>query len=304
MPTHIIAAPRQRRGMLLIALGALLWGTVGIATRFVYDLASTNALSIGFYRLALSVPALALACWWQVGRAALQVSRRDLGFMALIGMMMALYQVCYFAAIPMIGVSIAVLVTLCTAPVMVAVLSSVVLRERPNLTTLVALVCAISGTALLIGVDNTGAGLSGQRLLGAMLALGSAFGYAVLTLIGRTLAPRHHPLVSTTYGFASGALMLLLGALVSGLTLDYPPVAWGLLLWMGLVPTALGYVLFLSGMRTTPATVASIITLLEPLVSTVLAIWLFGERLGSLGVYGAVLLLAALVILYTRHAEE
>lgn len=304
MPTHIIAAPRQRRGMLLIALGALLWGTVGIATRFVYDLASTNALSIGFYRLALSVPALALACWWQVGRAALQVSRRDLGFMALIGMMMALYQVCYFAAIPMVGVSIAVLVTLCTAPVMVAVLSSVVLRERPNLTTLVALVCAISGTALLIGVDNTGAGLSGQRLLGAMLALGSAFGYAVLTLIGRTLAPRHHPLVSTTYGFASGALMLLLGALVSGLTLDYPPVAWGLLLWMGLVPTALGYVLFLSGMRTTPATVASIITLLEPLVSTVLAIWLFGERLGSLGVYGAVLLLAALVILYTRHAEE
>lgn len=304
MPTHIIAAPRQRRGMLLIALGALLWGTVGIATRFVYDLASTNALSIGFYRLALSVPALALACWWQVGRAALQVSRRDLGFMALIGMMMALYQVCYFAAIPMIGVSIAVLVTLCTAPVMVAVLSSVVLRERPNLTTLVALVCAISGTALLIGVDNTGAGLSGQRLLGAMLALGSAFGYAVLTLVGRTLAPRHHPLVSTTYGFASGALMLLLGALVSGLTLDYPPVAWGLLLWMGLVPTALGYVLFLSGMRTTPATVASIITLLEPLVSTVLAIWLFGERLGSLGVYGAVLLLAALVILYTRHAEE
>ena len=32
-----------QRGMLVIALAALLWGTVGIATRLVYDLATTNA---------------------------------------------------------------------------------------------------------------------------------------------------------------------------------------------------------------------------------------------------------------------
>lgn len=298
------AVSATQRGMLVIALAALLWGTVGIATRLVYDLAATNALSIGFYRLALSVPALAFACWLQVGRAALRVSLHDLGLMALIGIMMALYQVCYFAAIPMVGVSIAVLVTLCTAPVIVALLSALVLRERPSLSVLLALVCAISGTALLIGLDGAGTALSGTRLLGATLALGSALGYAVLTLVGRSLAERHHPLVSTTYGFASGALILFVGALLQGLTISYPVPAWGLLIWLGLVPTALGYVLFLSGMRNTSATAASIITLLEPLVSTLLAVWLFQERLGSYGIYGALLLLGALLILYMQRGEH
>ena len=84
---------------------------------------------------------------------------------------------------------------------------------------------------------------------------------------------------------------------------NYPAPAWGLLIWLGLVPTALGYVLFLSGMRSTPATAASIITLLEPLVSTLLAMWLFQERLGSYGMYGALLLLVALVILYIQPGK-
>jgi drug/metabolite transporter, DME family len=121
----MFAPTQSRRGLWFIIVAALLWGTVGITTKLVYDLTSTNALSIGFYRLALSVPALLLACWWQVGRAALKVTRRDLGLMLVIGAMMALYQVCYFAAIPLVGVSIAVLVTLCTAPVIVSVCSCV-----------------------------------------------------------------------------------------------------------------------------------------------------------------------------------
>ena len=295
------AALSTQRGMLFIALAALLWGTVGIATRLVYDLSTTNALSIGFYRLALSVPALALACWLQVRASALRISVRDFGIMALMGIMMALYQVCYFAAIPMVGVSIAVLVTLCMAPVLVAILSAAVIGERPSRSVLIALLCAIIGTALLIGVDGADTTLSGQRLLGVTLALGSALGYAIVTLAGRMLAPHHHPLVSTTYAFAIGALILLFGALTQGLTVDYNTPVWGLLLWLGLVPTALGYVMFLSGMRSTPATVASIITLLEPLVSTLLAMWLFQERLGSYGIYGALLLLSALIVLYTRR---
>jgi DME family drug/metabolite transporter len=45
------------------------------------------------------------------------VAGRDLALMLLIGMMTALYQVCYFGAIERTGVAVATLVTLCTAPV-------------------------------------------------------------------------------------------------------------------------------------------------------------------------------------------
>jgi DME family drug/metabolite transporter len=70
------------------------------------------------------------------------------------------------------------------------------------------------------------------------------------------------------------------------------------LLYLGLVPTALGYVIFLYGMKTTPATVASIATLVEPLTGTLLAMVLFGERLAPAGWIGALLLLGAMGLLY------
>jgi drug/metabolite transporter, DME family len=64
-----------------------------------------------------------------------------------------------------------------------------------------------------------------------------------------------------------------------------------------LCPTALAYVLFVRGLRSVPATAATIATLLEPLTSTILAWLLFGERLGRLGAWGGLLLGAAMLML-------
>jgi DME family drug/metabolite transporter len=66
---------------------------------------------------------------------------------------------------------------------------------------------------------------------------------------------------------------------------------------MGCIPTALAYVLFQSGMRSTPATLTSILTLCEPLTAAVLAWLLFGERLSPLGIVGALLLLGTILLL-------
>lgn len=51
-------------------------------------------------------------------------------------------------------------------------------------------------------------------------------------------------------------------------------------------------------MNSIRASTASIITMLEPLVATLLAWWLFAERLGMLAMVGAVLLLTAIAVLY------
>jgi DME family drug/metabolite transporter len=279
-----------------------LWGTVGVATRLLYGLTETNPLSVGFFRLAISVPALVLACRILVGPRWYCVQRRDFGRMALIGAMMALYQACFFSSIPRVGVAVATLVTLCTAPVIVSLLSMFGLRERPSWRVGIALASAVVGTALLIDLrpGNQPGGLTGnEALTGVALAVGSATGYAVMALISRTLAERYHPLQPIALGFPVGALMLLAFALPTGLALGYPPAGWLVLLYLGLVPTALGYFAFFAGMRVTSATVASIATLVEPLTATVLAMWLFGERLGPLGWLGALLLIAAMLVLYS-----
>jgi DME family drug/metabolite transporter len=282
---------------LFVVSAAVLWGTVGVATQSIYGLAETNPLSIGFFRLAFAAPVLVLACRAVCGPAWHRVERRDFRRMGLIGAMLALYQACFFGAIERVGVAVATLVTLCTAPVIVALLSVVVLRERPNRGVLLALACALAGTALL--VDLQGGGRTTQdSLAGVALSLGSAFGYAVVALLSRALAGRYHPLQPIALGFPVGALVLFVLAAPAGLAAAYPPPGWALLLYLGLVPTALGYLLFFTGMRTTSAATASIATLIEPLTAAILAIALFGERLGPSGSIGAVLLVVAMVVLY------
>jgi DME family drug/metabolite transporter len=65
-------------------------------------------------------------------------------------------------------------------------------------------------------------------------------------------------------------------------------------------PTAVAYVLFTTGLTRVPATAAGIVSLLEPLTATTLGLLVFGERLGAVGITGALLLLAALVLLTSR----
>lgn len=297
----------SRQGLSLLIITGLLWGTIGIATRGVYELSDANALTVGFFRLAFAAPALLIACW-HVHRKAdsqtfLLVPRRDLGLMLLMGLAMALYQASYFAAIAQVGVTIAVLVALCTAPVMVALLSVVLLNERLTLIVLLALLCALGGTALLVSQPAETA-MQQVNLSGVLLALGAGLSYAVVTVCSRVLATRYHPLQTTAMAFGAGALMLLPFALSAGLVLDYPLAGWALLLHLGLVPTALGYLLFLWGLRSVTATVASIITMIEPLTSSVLAWLLFHEQLESRGWLGAFLLLGAMAILLWQPADR
>ncbi|MGL4609499.1 MAG: EamA family transporter [Trueperaceae bacterium] len=83
--------------------------------------------------------------------------------------------------------------------------------------------------------------------------------------------------------------MLLPFAVTAGLTTNLEPSSWLRLLYLGLIPTALAYVLFTLGMRTTKATVATIVTLLEPLTAVTLAFVLFQEKLSTTAIVGGVL---------------
>jgi drug/metabolite transporter, DME family len=77
--------------------------------------------------------------------------------------------------------------------------------------------------------------------------------------------------------------------------MSYPVSGWAWLLHLGLIPTALGYLLFFTGMRHTTATAAGSTPLPAPLTSALPAWWLFDERLGLLG---GTLLLGAMLLLY------
>ncbi|MCS6939247.1 MAG: EamA family transporter [Roseiflexus sp.] len=301
--SRIHSTPRHTHwGVLWITLAAILWGTVGLASRALFQLAETTPLSIGFARMAIAALTLNIICWVVNRRHMFAVRRTDTVWMILIGVTMAIYQVCFFAAIARVGVAITVLVTLCSAPVLVALLERVFLGQQLTRRVALALLCALGGTSLLVGSGSSVSSDMLQTLDGALLALGASFGFALMVLCSRMLADRYHPLIPITWGLSASAFLLLPFVLAFGLAIDFPLEGWLVLLYLGAVPTALAFVLFLVGVRHVTATVASIVTLLEPLTATILAALLFGERFGTAGAAGAGLLLLAIMLLIRRSA--
>lgn len=305
MNSVAIARATSRRGLLFILLAGALWGTSGVTTKSIYGLAETTPLSVAALRLALGAPVLLAASWRTTGSRAFKVTRFDFALMVLAGASMGFAQACYFSAISRAGVAVATLVTICTAPVLVALLSTVLLRERLTPAVGGALACALLGTVLLVDVGTSNTGPQANMVEGISLALAAGLGTALLLLVSRHLAGRCHPLQSIATAVTVGATLLIaFSTVTTGVVVSYPWAGWALLLYLGLVPTALAYGLFFHGMRRATATVASIGALAEPLTSTVLALLLFGEQLGALGLLGATLLIGAMLFLFRNDGPN
>lgn len=289
----MFSQPTPRRDFLLIVCASISWGTVGLANHIISASGTSNALSLSFLRLAIATPLFVFASWLRLGRGFLRIKPRDCGVMLLMGSLIALSQACYVASLASAGVGISTLIAICVAPIIIALCSTFVTREPLTPLTLLSLVAALSGTALLVSTRLQTA----VSLLGILLALLSACGYAGFILCGRLLTQSYHPLQISTVAFGTGALVLLVCAASTKLVLAYPVGSWLILLYLGCIPTALGYGIFQLGIRSLSATVASIVTMCEPLTAAILA-WIFlQEQPGPVGVLGAGFLLGAMLLI-------
>lgn len=294
----------QLRGGLFLAIGALLWGTAGVAAKASTGLEPVSALSIAFYRLLFCLPPLLAFGWLRYGRSFLKIRPEHHFSIFFLAVTAGLYQIFYFAAVREAGVTLSTLVSLGGAPFLVALLAALFLKERPSSAILAALLLAVPGAILLVGLPGQ---IAGQRnpSLGVLLAACAAFSYAAFALQSRKVAIFYPPVQLVIFAFGGAALLILPIALMDGLSIPSRPSVWALLIYMGLLPTAAAYLFFFSGLKYATATLAGLLTVLEPLAAAVLAWLLFDERLGPTGVVGALLILSALVVssLGARRAQ-
>ncbi|MGH4024448.1 MAG: DMT family transporter [Pseudonocardiaceae bacterium] len=284
-----------RADQLRVAAAGVLWGTGGPAGALLASSATASALSVACHRLLVG-GALLLALLAATGR--LRAVARDaaaLRRLVLIGGLAALYQSCYFTAVALSSVSLATLVTLGSAPVLVLAADAMLTRRRPGAIVLTAAASAIGGLGLLIGSPGSGR----APLTGALLALGAAAGFAAITLLGRRQLAGLDPVSTTACGFTLGGLMLAVAVTTGapgGLGFEITMAALMLVIYLGLVPTALAYVLYFGGLRTVRPGPAALLALLEPLTAAVLGAVLLGDRLGLPGLAGALLIIVAVLL--------
>jgi DME family drug/metabolite transporter len=281
------------KGLLLTALAAALWGTTGIAAKLLFTTSDLPALTLAFLRLAIAAP-LFLALWRRL-EARPASSPRAGSWLVFLGLTQAGYQAAYLGAVDLAGAGLATLVALCLAPVIVALVAIPLLGERFNQLIVAGLIGAIAGTSLLV-MGGESIETNQQRLLGVGVAAVAAAIYGGFTLISRHTAGGRGPYQTAFVCFSTGALILLPMVLwqggLDGLA-ELSLLHVLLILYVGIVPTCLGYICFFNGIRHTPATTSSIIVTLEPLFAALLAWLILDENLGAWGVAGAAVLVLA-----------
>jgi drug/metabolite transporter (DMT)-like permease len=129
-------------------------------------------------------------------------------------------------------------------------------------------------------------------------------GLAFYSLFGKLSAPSHSPWTATTYSFGFGAFFLLLTQRpVQLISMGNAPLGWLTLLILGAGPTLGGYALYTASLGHLPVSVASLIATLEPVITAVMAFFLLGERLSTIQVMGALLIILGVIILRLENKK-
>ena len=288
---------QARWGLFQISLAGVLWGTGGLGVQLVREREAMSVLTVSAWRMLLA--ALVLTAGVVLLRqtsAVLTLARSRPLRAAMVGTGTASYQALYFGAVVATGVTVATVVSLGLAPLLLTTAEAVRARRRPSTARLLVLLAALGG--LLLVSLTSGSGETGPHPgLGVLLATGSGSAYAVTTELGRPLAQLAGPLALTATTTAVGAVVLLPLGLAAAHGDDRlassDPTVVAILVYLGVVTMALAYGLLYAGLRSTPSSVAVVASLLEPVTAAVVAALVLDERLGTLGVVGTLLILAA-----------
>jgi len=305
---------KMRAGLLLNYLAATLWGTTGITSNLIGPAA--NGVAVGWLRLTIAAPAFLLLSLATTGRPFPRIqSRADLLRLLACGGCMMAYQALFFQAVALGGAGLAALVAICSAPLVVAAVAAAFLGERLTGRSWLALAITLAGAVLLVG----GKGSDGQHgsaadfAVAVVFALLSGTGYAIYSVITKSLTTRYAGAQLNAFSFGLAALLMLPVMLLGGRLGDVGAGGWGLLLYLGLGATFLAYFLYVRALRSIPATTASIITLAEPLTATLLSAAIFyltaapafsKDQLNLTVGLGAGLMLAGLVVLSSKGMEQ
>jgi DME family drug/metabolite transporter len=283
---------RPSAGLLYLVISGLLWGTGGLTGSLLGRVAGLSSITVAAFRLTAG--GVLIVCYLIVARRTWPAGRAAWARITVIGLLAALYQSCYFTAVALTSVPLATLITIGAAPVLVLAAERVTGRPGGRLAVLTTGL-AVTGLGLLVGLP------SGFRetavLASAGMAVLAAAGFAAVTMVSTRTVPGLDDLTVTGFGFTIGGLLLMpLAQLSGGIAFRPGPTAIGLLVALGTGPTAVAYTLYFRGLRTTAASTAARLALLEPLTGAILAAVLLGERLSATGIAGAAIIGAAVVL--------
>ena len=278
---------RQFNGFLYVALSALFYATMPILGKYAY-VSGLEPDQIILLRYGFAF--LILAAYLPVGKRTSPLSKSPLVW--LQGSIFIMGSLFYFFALRLLPVSLITMI-LFSYPALVSLLSMVIYREKLGLAHFLAVLLAVAGTGLVAGLGHAQMHIS---TTGVLLASATAVCYTVFCLLGQKTTDGSSPLSLTASISFAGILIILLVFRSPGFLLKLDLFQLSIGLTLGLVDTVLAVSFYLKGIQLIGASRASLVSILEPVLTVMLAVLLLHEHLTALQLTGALLVLISMFI--------
>jgi drug/metabolite transporter (DMT)-like permease len=295
-----VMEPQNIRANAQVIAASVIFGFAGIFFLYVKDMAAGPVV---FFQLLFGFLALAayLAVTGKLSGIRLKDKRKAL---MLLGIWQAGVMLSYYTAVNFTNVSISVLL-LYTAPFYILLIAPILLKEKPGKKSLVALSMSLVGVVVVVGPENliSGSTEAGSGyLFGVLMGLFSGFFYASIIMTSRYLRDEY-----------SGLEQLFISSLVTLMILF--PFIWQtstsslienlpVLLFLGVMITSIGSILYFTGLVHVKAQNASIISLLEPVSTIFFAYILFKDPISTETILGCTLILLSSLLVSQEDDEN
>jgi drug/metabolite transporter (DMT)-like permease len=278
-------------GPLLCLLSAAAFGAMAIFGKYAFD-AGVAVGDLLLVRFAMAATVL-MAVAGLTGALSGLARRAVLAALAMGAVGYATQAGLFFLALERMDASLLALV-LYTYPAFVLVGAVLLRREKATRKRVLALVAALSGTVLVL----TGAGGGAVDALGVAMGVGAALAYTTYILVGDKVLAGTPPLaLSALVCSGATATFLLVSVASGGPELAFAAEGWGWLAAIALVSTVAAVIAFFAGLERVGPSAAAILSTLEPVVTVGLAAAAFGESLAGVQLFGAGLVLSAVVVM-------
>jgi drug/metabolite transporter, DME family len=292
---------RDRIPILMITFAAFLWGIIAL---FVKGLADIGFSPMEIVAIRVSVAFIVLLVIG-VGfkRDQLRVKAKDVPVFIGSGIVsVVFFNWCYFTTINQMNLSIAVIL-LYTAPAFVVLLSRLLFKEKITKKKMFAVIGTLLGCIFIsgFGVSST----EELTLIGLLTGLGSGLGYAFYSIFGKIALRKYQPFTITIYTFFFATSFLLPVTNLWGkseMLLQIKTLYWAL--GLGILPTVIAYFFYTKGLEKMESSKAAIIATVEPIVATILGIYLYNEGMGFLQLIGTGLIFSSVIIVNINRKQK
>ncbi len=262
----------MKNSFLYIILTAVLFTTLEPVSKLIA--ADVSPLAMTFIRFFIGGAILLPFALVKLRKNNIKLSPKDYIILALLGVLcicisMVLLQVAVLKA----DSPALIAIIFCSNSVFTILLATLVLGEKMTVKKLLAMALCIAGVLVLADFS------SGTNAVSVLLAVGAALTFSLYTVLSKKYSVKISGIIQTGFSFFFGSLVLLVILLVTGESIFSGLVSGkniGIMLYLGIAVTGIGYWAFFRAMERSSATAASTAFFIKPILTPFAAFFING----------------------------